>query len=202
VVRAETSAADRDHVEALGERDMATLTIAEQTCRQAHSDLPGFSVGEGIQGAVQWNATTRDSQLRMGLTSLDQARAVINQWLHHYNRMRPDQALSIRLPVPESPYTSSPQHPRLGDHGMAAEHFLLRRNFVQQFECTRHAPPLGHNAGLGAAFIGSLTTFISLPLGCSIGRLYDGGVLPLVTGFAILGGADWIMETWAQRDTN
>ena len=62
--------------------------------------------------------------------------------------------------------------------------------------------PLGHNAGLGAAFIDSLTTFISLPLGCSIGRLYDGGVPPLVTGFAILGGAYWIIETWIQRDTN
>ena len=109
VVRAETSAADRDHVEALGARDMAALTIAEQTCRQAHSDLTGFSVGEGIQGAVQWNAATRDSQFRMGLTSLDHARAVINQWFQHYNRMRSDQALSIRLPVPRSPYRSSPQ---------------------------------------------------------------------------------------------
>ena len=63
-------------------------------------------------------------------------------------------------------------------------------------------PALGHNAGLGVAFIGSLTIFISLPLGCSIGPLYDGGVLRLVTGFAILGGAYWIIETWIQRDTN
>ncbi|MDA3945219.1 MAG: multidrug effflux MFS transporter [Helicobacteraceae bacterium] len=47
--------------------------------------------------------------------------------------------------------------------------------------------PLGHIAGVGAAVVGSLSTFISIPLGVLIGRLYDGNILPLVAGFAVLG---------------
>jgi MFS transporter, DHA1 family, multidrug resistance protein len=62
--------------------------------------------------------------------------------------------------------------------------------------------PLGHIAGLGAAFVGSLTTFISLPLGWAIGRLFDGGVLPLVAGFAVLGAAGLMIATWTQRNTD
>lgn len=46
--------------------------------------------------------------------------------------------------------------------------------------------PLGHIAGIGAAVVGSLSTFISVPPGIIVGRLYDGNILPLVAGFAIL----------------
>ena len=46
--------------------------------------------------------------------------------------------------------------------------------------------PLGHMAGLGAAFVGSVSTFMSLPLGWGIGAAYDGTVLPLIGGFAVL----------------
>lgn len=46
--------------------------------------------------------------------------------------------------------------------------------------------PLGHIAGVGAAVIGSLSTFISLLLGTFIGQSYDGTVFPLVGGFAVL----------------
>lgn len=44
--------------------------------------------------------------------------------------------------------------------------------------------PLGHIAGVGAAVVGSLTTFLSLPIGTLIGQSYDGTVQPLVAGFA------------------
>jgi len=47
--------------------------------------------------------------------------------------------------------------------------------------------PLGHIAGIGAAMVGSLTSFISLALGTAIGQSYDGTVVPLVGGFAVLG---------------
>ncbi len=47
--------------------------------------------------------------------------------------------------------------------------------------------PLGHIAGTGAAVVGSLSTFISIPLGILIGRFYEGTILPLVAGFALLG---------------
>jgi len=46
--------------------------------------------------------------------------------------------------------------------------------------------PLGHIAGVGAAVVGSLSTFISLFLGILIGQSYNGTVLPLVGGFAVL----------------
>jgi DHA1 family bicyclomycin/chloramphenicol resistance-like MFS transporter len=45
---------------------------------------------------------------------------------------------------------------------------------------------LGHIAGVAAAVIGSLGTMISLLLGLLIGQAYDGTVLPLVGGFALL----------------
>ena len=59
--------------------------------------------------------------------------------------------------------------------------------------------PLGHMAGLGAAVVGSLSTLISLPLGWTIGHLFDGGVFPLVAGFAVLGSASLLAMAWANR---
>lgn len=49
--------------------------------------------------------------------------------------------------------------------------------------------PLGHMAGLGAALVGSVSTFMSLPLGWAIGAAFDGSALPLVMGFTVLGAA-------------
>ena len=46
--------------------------------------------------------------------------------------------------------------------------------------------PLGHIAGVGASLVGSMSTFIALILGTFIGQSYDGTVLPLIGGFAIL----------------
>lgn len=59
--------------------------------------------------------------------------------------------------------------------------------------------PLGHIAGLGAALIGSISTFISLPFGWLIGQMYDGTVLPLVGGFFSLGLAALIAARWTER---
>ncbi len=59
--------------------------------------------------------------------------------------------------------------------------------------------PLGHMAGLGAALIGAIATFISLPFGWLIGQLYDGTVLPLVGGFCALGLAALIAARWTER---
>jgi DHA1 family bicyclomycin/chloramphenicol resistance-like MFS transporter len=59
--------------------------------------------------------------------------------------------------------------------------------------------PLGHMAGLGAALVGSASTFISLPLGWTIGHSFDGGVLPLVAGFALLGSMAILVMIWTDR---
>ena len=58
--------------------------------------------------------------------------------------------------------------------------------------------PLGHIAGVGAAVVGSLSTFISVPLGMLIGQSYKGDILPLVSGFAILGLASVFTILWTR----
>ena len=58
--------------------------------------------------------------------------------------------------------------------------------------------PLGHMAGLGAALIGSVSTIIALPLGWGIGASFTGGVLPLVGGFALLGGLSLLVMWWTE----
>jgi len=56
--------------------------------------------------------------------------------------------------------------------------------------------PLGHLAGLGAAFVGAVSNFISLPLAWVIGSRFDGTVYPLVAGFAILGVLNCGVVRW------
>ncbi len=58
--------------------------------------------------------------------------------------------------------------------------------------------PLGHMAGVGAAVVGSLSTFISLLLGTMIGQSYNGTVLPLVGGFALLSAAAAVVMRWVE----
>jgi len=59
--------------------------------------------------------------------------------------------------------------------------------------------PLGHMAGLGAALVGFVTSMLSLPLGWAVGRLYDGTVLPLVGGFAVLGLLSLGLMIWTEQ---
>ena len=59
--------------------------------------------------------------------------------------------------------------------------------------------PLGHIAGVAAAVVGSLTTLLSLILGTLIGQGYNGTVLPLVGGFAVLGLATIAVQRWVER---
>jgi DHA1 family bicyclomycin/chloramphenicol resistance-like MFS transporter len=59
--------------------------------------------------------------------------------------------------------------------------------------------PLGHIAGVGAAVIGALTTFISAGTGAIIGHAYQGTILPLCFGFAALGVLSLASTYWADR---
>ena len=58
--------------------------------------------------------------------------------------------------------------------------------------------PLGHIAGVGAAVVGSLSTLVSVPLGTFIGQSFDGTVLPLVGGFALLGSMAIALMYWTE----
>ncbi len=57
--------------------------------------------------------------------------------------------------------------------------------------------PLGHIAGVAAAMVGSLTTFMSAVLGTAVGQAYNGTVLPLVGGFAVCCGIAIFTMRWA-----
>jgi DHA1 family bicyclomycin/chloramphenicol resistance-like MFS transporter len=62
--------------------------------------------------------------------------------------------------------------------------------------------PLGHVAGVGAAVVGSLSTFISVPFGVLVGHSYNGSVMPLVLGFAGCCLVSlWLMR-WAEGGTD
>jgi DHA1 family bicyclomycin/chloramphenicol resistance-like MFS transporter len=58
--------------------------------------------------------------------------------------------------------------------------------------------PLGHVAGTGAAVVGALSTLLSLVFGTTIGQSYNGTVLPLVAGFAILSTLSILAMRWAE----
>ena len=58
--------------------------------------------------------------------------------------------------------------------------------------------PLGHVAGTGAAIVGATSMLISLVLGTLIGQSYNGTVLPLVAGFAVLSTCSIIAAWWAE----
>ena len=58
--------------------------------------------------------------------------------------------------------------------------------------------PLGHIAGIGAAIVGSLSTLIAIPLGVMIGQSYNGTILPLVAGIAILTGLSLVVVNWTE----
>jgi DHA1 family bicyclomycin/chloramphenicol resistance-like MFS transporter len=58
--------------------------------------------------------------------------------------------------------------------------------------------PLGHLAGIGAAVVGSLSTLIQMPLGTIIGQSYNGTVIPLIIGLALLSGISIFVVRWAE----
>jgi DHA1 family bicyclomycin/chloramphenicol resistance-like MFS transporter len=61
--------------------------------------------------------------------------------------------------------------------------------------------PLGHIAGVGAAVVGSLSLLIGVVFSSVIGQSYNGTVLPLIAGFAILSTAGVLVMTWVQQST-
>lgn len=58
--------------------------------------------------------------------------------------------------------------------------------------------PLGHIAGIGAAIVGSISTLLSTLLGTAIGQSYNGTILPLVAGLAVLVGLSIVVVRWAE----
>jgi len=59
--------------------------------------------------------------------------------------------------------------------------------------------PIGHMAGLGAAVVGSVSTFISIPMGWAIGAGFSNTITPLIAGFSILGFLSILTVWWTER---
>ncbi len=57
--------------------------------------------------------------------------------------------------------------------------------------------PLGKLAGIGSGVVGSFSTFLSMLLGTIIGRSYNGTIIPLVIGMAVLSAASILIVRWA-----
>ena len=58
--------------------------------------------------------------------------------------------------------------------------------------------PLGHIAGVGAAVVASLSTFISVPLGAFVGHSFDGTMYALIGAFAVFGAGTFAAVRWAE----
>jgi len=58
--------------------------------------------------------------------------------------------------------------------------------------------PLGHIAGIGAAVVGSLSTFISAALAVIIGQQFNETIYPLVISFSIAGIATLFLMRWIE----
>jgi len=62
--------------------------------------------------------------------------------------------------------------------------------------------PMGHIAGTASAVVGSLSTFLAVPIAFVIGQLYNDTTLPLVGGFAFLSATSLCIMRWANRTIN
>ena len=58
--------------------------------------------------------------------------------------------------------------------------------------------PLGHIAGVGAAVVASLSTFISVPLGALVGLSFDGTMYAQIAAFAVFGAGTFAAMRWAE----
>lgn len=54
--------------------------------------------------------------------------------------------------------------------------------------------PFGHIAGIAASFVGTVSTLIAVVIGIFIGRLFDGTILPLVSGMLICAGGAFVLS--------
>ena len=60
--------------------------------------------------------------------------------------------------------------------------------------------PLGHIAGIGAAVVASLSTFISVPLGALVGQSFDGTLYAQIGAFAVFGAGTFVAMRWAEGE--
>ena len=62
--------------------------------------------------------------------------------------------------------------------------------------------PLGHIAGIAASVIGSMGLFIAILFGTIIGQMFNGTVMPLLIGMAILSSSTMLAIAWANKTSH
>jgi DHA1 family bicyclomycin/chloramphenicol resistance-like MFS transporter len=138
--------------------------------------------------------------LAIGMASFINARLVMRHGMRRICKIAPATITLIALPALVLA-VSTDGHPPLAWFVtyVAATLFCLGTVFGSLNALAME--PLGHIAGVGAAVVGALSTFICVPLGILIGRSYDGTVLPLIIGFASFGALTLAVVVWAERGT-
>lgn len=61
--------------------------------------------------------------------------------------------------------------------------------------------PMGHVAGIASAITGSVSSMMSLTIGAVIGQMYNGTLVPIVTGFVVLGTLAILVMKLAETKT-
>ncbi len=59
--------------------------------------------------------------------------------------------------------------------------------------------PMGHVAGIASAVIGSVSSIMSMVIGTIIGQMYDNTLIPLSSGFMIMGTLALCIMYWAEK---
>lgn len=59
--------------------------------------------------------------------------------------------------------------------------------------------PMGHIAGVASAYVGFVSTGISIVLGVVIGQLYDGTLLPISLGFLLMAICTKCVILWTEK---
>lgn len=62
--------------------------------------------------------------------------------------------------------------------------------------------PMGHIAGMASAIVGAGSSLISMAIGGLIGQLYDGTLIPILTGFLLLGTLSIVIMVGVGRKTH
>lgn len=60
--------------------------------------------------------------------------------------------------------------------------------------------PLGHIAGVGAAVVASLPTFVAVPFGAFVGQTFDGTMYAQISAFAVFGAGAFAAMRWAEGE--
>jgi DHA1 family bicyclomycin/chloramphenicol resistance-like MFS transporter len=59
--------------------------------------------------------------------------------------------------------------------------------------------PMGDMAGMASAIIGAVSSVLSLTLGTTIGQMYNNTLIPITSGFLVLGILALLLMKWEQR---